>query len=386
MKRCSLVLGKYRSRNGYPVACYVNWEGVRVCVSSGVFLSDPANWQDGTVGRKEPNWVVKRSRLRNLNCQIEAFILSHDDYDVRRLRAALRSIVSGKPLGDAVGCTLFLPVLEEYANLQQVAGTRRVYQDTYNKIKEFDERCTFEGMGRRWLMAFETHCGRTMSVNGMAIHFRNIRTVFNYAIDEKITTHYPFRKYKIRREQTRHRALTVEMLRDLAAHEDGIPKYRDMFMLMFYLIGINAVDLFALAGITTEGRVEYRRAKTHRLYSIRVEPEALEIINCYRGRMHLLSVADEYKDYHNFIHRQALVLRSYTNADGTPMFPDGISSYWARHTWATLAAELDIPKETIAAALGHSSGSVTDIYIRFNRDKIDDANRRVIDYALYGRR
>jgi len=48
------------------------------------------------------------------------------------------------------------------------------------------------------------------------------------------------------------------------------------------------------------------------------------------------------------------------------LFPD-LSSYAARHSWATIAAELDIPKETIAKALGHSDNSVTDIYIRLSR-------------------
>lgn len=65
----------------------------------------------------------------------------------------------------------------------------------------------------------------------------------------------------------------------------------------------------------------------------------------------------------------------------TPLFPD-LSSYWARHTWATLAAQLDVPKETIAAALGHEIGmAVTSIYIDFNQSKIDEANRRVLDYV-----
>ena len=66
----------------------------------------------------------------------------------------------------------------------------------------------------------------------------------------------------------------------------------------------------------------------------------------------------------------------------TPLFPD-ISSYWTRHTWATIAAELDIPKEVIAHALGHSwaEGTTTDIYIRFDEKKVDDANRRIIDYV-----
>ena len=60
--------------------------------------------------------------------------------------------------------------------------------------------------------------------------------------------------------------------------------------------------------------------------------------------------------------------------------------YWARHSWATIAAELDIPKETIAAALGHSSSTVTDIYINFDRTKIDRANRQVLDYVLYNKK
>lgn len=64
----------------------------------------------------------------------------------------------------------------------------------------------------------------------------------------------------------------------------------------------------------------------------------------------------------------------------SPLFPE-ISSYWARHTWATVAASLDIPKETISAALGHEIGSeVTSIYIKFDRKKIDEANRKVIEY------
>lgn len=63
-----------------------------------------------------------------------------------------------------------------------------------------------------------------------------------------------------------------------------------------------------------------------------------------------------------------------------------MSSHWARHSWATVAASLDIPKETIAAALGHGGNTVTDIYIDFDRQKVDDANRRVIDWVFYGKR
>ena len=58
-------------------------------------------------------------------------------------------------------------------------------------------------------------------------------------------------------------------------------------------------------------------------------------------------------------------------------------TYTARHTWATLAAELDIPDETISLGMGHSTGNrVTNIYINRNQKKVDEANRKVIDYLV----
>ncbi|MGM9794933.1 MAG: hypothetical protein ACI3ZZ_01755 [Candidatus Aphodosoma sp.] len=69
----------------------------------------------------------------------------------------------------------------------------------------------------------------------------------------------------------------------------------------------------------------------------------------------------------------------------TPLFPE-LTTYWARHTWATIASSLDIPKDTIAAALGHGAYTVTDIYIDFDRQKIDNANRKVLDWVLYNKK
>lgn len=59
-----------------------------------------------------------------------------------------------------------------------------------------------------------------------------------------------------------------------------------------------------------------------------------------------------------------------------------LTTYWARYSWATIAAQLDIPKETIAKALGHGSETVTDTYITFDYSKVDKANRAVIDYMM----
>ena len=173
------------------------------------------------------------------------------------------------------------------------------------------------------------------------------------------------------------RCLTVEKLRELLTMEIGDERareYRDMFALSFYLVGINLADLFPLTHASVvDGRIEYRRAKTRKLYSIRIEPEAQAILDKYKGKAHLLAPFDRTKTVASY---QTLI-----NGALSELVPE-LTWYWARYTWATLAAELDIPKDTISEALGHSHGArVTGVYIKYNRDKVDEANRRVLDYV-----
>lgn len=288
----------------------------------------------------------------------------------------------------------FLYYLDEFVSKKTNQGTKSIYTTTRNKIEEYDSHCTFESMDKSWLENFEAWMAKTMKVNAYAIHLRNIRSVFNYAIGEEYTTLYPFRRFSIKKEETRKRSLTAEqlrLLRDYPCEEYQI-RYRDMFMLMFYLIGVNAADLFnAKHSALVNGRFEYKRAKTGKLYSIKVEPEAQAIIEKYKGKDYLLNIMDEYGNYKDFLHRMGIGLKQIgeTERKGlggkksrNPLFPD-LSSYWARHTWATVAAELDVPKEVIAHALGHSwaNSTTTDIYIRFDMKKVDEANRKVIDFV-----
>ena len=166
-------------------------------------------------------------------------------------------------------------------------------------------------------------------------------------------------------------------------------KYRDFFILNFYLIGMNIGNMLMLKhSDVNNGRIEYYRNKTNKLISVLIQPEAQTILDKYKGKNYLLDVMDTYKDYKYFIRRMNTALKQIgkTTRSGlggkktrNPIFPD-ISSYWARHTWATLAEELEIPKETISAALSHSSSDTTSIYIRFNQKKIDKANRYIINY------
>jgi integrase len=283
---------------------------------------------------------------------------------------------------------------------RKTGRTREIYQNTLDKIVRLHgEEVPFDAVNHAWLEAFDRSmrtsdiCNgrgevlRTgLTTNARAIHLRNIRAVFNKAIDEEVIglELYPFRRFKIEKERTRKRAVSLTQLRALfdypcetAAEEWAV----DVARLIFYLIGINTVDLFNLEEYDRE-YIHYRRAKTGTLYSIKVEPEAAALLEKYRGREHLLNFRERFKHLESFKAKINKTLKVIASKD--PRIPV-MTSYTFRHTWATLAAELDIPKETIAAGLGHAqNATVTDVYIDFNRKKVDAANRRVLDYVAGG--
>lgn len=272
----------------------------------------------------------------------------------------------------------FVSWYRKFAERHENERTRQIYLATIVQMERFDEDLSkrrFEEINRQWLEGFFAHMAVTSpSVNARNIHLRNIRAAFNAAIDDGITSAYPFRRYKIHPVATRKRNLKPNALKALFSMQvpEWQQKYIDVFKLMFLLIGINPADLLTLPpDADASGRIEYNRRKTHRLYSIKVEKEAKAIIDKYRGKKNLLNVTDDCKNYRSFALR--------LNHNLSELVP-GLTSYWARHSWATIAASLDIPEDTIALALGHSSAhTTTSIYIQRDRRKVDEANRKVID-------
>ena len=120
----------------------------------------------------------------------------------------------------------------------------------------------------------------------------------------------------------------------------------------------------------------------------------MAIIQKYEGKNYLLSPLDRYsyyKDYLQHMNRALATLgQVYTTSSkklGEPIFPK-LSTYWSRHTWATLAYEIGIPVDTIGQALGHSDRQhiITFVYIRLDDKKVDAANRAVLDYVATGKR
>ena len=358
--------------------------GTAFMVSTGIECTiEPVNCMFPS---SEPNHTAKTFRLMQLFTACQDYIFKNPDKPLAKMKADLSAIITGRQTGKTSISDMFTNFASE-----KYEGTRKMYERTSRKVLEFDHKAEFDTIDKRWLERFHKWLiDGGANANGAAHHLRNLRAVFNFAIEEEVTNNYPFRKFKIRHEQTRKRDMTAEQIRTLRDYpcEPFQEVYRDMFMLMFYLCGINAGDLFLLTEKNVNnGRIEYYRQKTRKYYSIKIEPEALDIINKYKGEKYLLRMMDTNTDYHQPLKRMNQQLKkigmAYTEGagwTGEPLFSD-ISSYYARHSWASIAAEVDVPMDVIGQALGHSTPyTTTDIYVNRRLRKIDEANRCVIDY------
>ncbi len=377
-----------------PVKLNVHHFG-NIIVGTGIDVM-PSLWTGNEVAKGDNSYRQKNVALRSIVNRVELLLLNLEtsgeihhmtDQHLKKRIDATMTTRNGVQ-------KVFSDYMEDFIRTKDRASTKRIYALTKEWLQEYDAGCTFETMNKRWLTQFEQHMKASgLATNTIGIHLRNIRAVFNYAIDNEYTNLYPFRGFKIKKEATRKRSLSVDQLRQLRDYqcEPHHKLYRDIFMLMFYLMGINSIDLLeATPDQIVNGRLEYRRAKTGKLYSILIPLEAMEIINRYHGDKYLLSIRDRYENYKDFVHRMNKELGEIGTMKRVgrggkkvyePLFPE-LTTYWARHTWATIAANLDVPFETISAALGHSYGSATtNIYIDFNQKKVDEANRKVIDYV-----
>lgn len=322
------------------------------------------------------------------------------ELNAQQLREKILDIIIPSRKQQAEEEKLFRSRFVRYMNLQENRNTRDTYLNALRHLDAFDPKLAlrrFEDINKDYLQNFDKYmAGHGVNKkNSRNIYLRNVRTVFNDAIDSDITAFYPFRKFRLVPEATKKKALTAAQMQTLAQYdcEQSQVEYRDMFLLMFMFRGVNAVDLFlATDKDVLDGRFDYRRNKVGTLFSVKIEPEAQAIIDRYKGKRHLLRPMDCYKSYKDYLHHMNKGLKAVGRplgkrgkVEGDGLFPE-LSSNWARHTWATAASKIDIPKDVISAALGHRHGlTVTDIYIDFDPAKVDDANRKVIDYVLYGK-
>lgn len=281
-------------------------------------------------------------------------------------------------------------------------STGKLYVTLLNSLKKFtvSEKLPIEEITPRLLEKYETWLRENhLTDTGINLYMRTLRAIFNAArrefndedrADIKIP-HYPFLKYRIpAAAESKKRALNIKTIR---AIRDSKPENkreilaRDVFMLSFYLVGMNTIDLFNCREIKG-GRIIYERTKTKSRrkdkaeISIKIEPEAVLLVNRYRDKTgkRVFNFYQQYADRSSFNANVNKGLKAIGRLN-TVNIPK-LNTYYARHSWATIARNLcRINKDDIAFCLNHASSQykVTDIYIEKDYGIIDDSNRKVID-------
>lgn len=375
--------------NTYPlkIAIARGESGKTLYLPIGVYLHKE-NWNkeyQTIIGKDVPNKAVLVSYIRQKLLDIEEKLVKLQKNGSLRLYTD-KELIAYMRRDDNIKEKHFLKTsYNQFITLKTNTSTKRIYDRTIALIGEFCDynNLSFEDITVKWLNDFKVFLMKyCKSKNGEGIHFRNIRALFNFAIKQETINCYPFKQFCIEYQTTEKRSMSLKQLQsffllDVKPHQQ---QYKDAFVLSFLLIGINIVDLSQLREIKDD-RIEYIRMKTGKPYSIKIESEALLFFKKYKGKNHLLSWFDNRKDYKSFANRCNYELGKIGKLIGI----DNLTLYWARHTWATIAYELDIPDDTISRALGHSQTSgahVTQVYIRTNYRKIDSANRKVINFVL----
>ncbi len=201
----------------------------------------------------------------------------------------------------------------------------------------------------------------------------------------------PFLKFKVPAEElAKKKALSIEEIRLI---RDSLPSTRrgqlakDCFLISFCLLGINSVDLYKGVEIK-DGRITYERQKTRSRrkdraeISVKVEPEAKEILEKYliKNKSVFHKLYSDHLNLNRAINKGLIEIGNLTGIED-------LKYYAARHSWATIAVnDCGIDKYVVHQALNHSDETmkVTDLYIKKDWSLNDKANRKVLDYLTHG--
>lgn len=360
------------------------------------------------VARQDKKFINVLIKKRMAECTLALQrIMLRDDMDSFTAKQLLHMVVRGTDTGSESEVEDYvLPVYNEYITLCKKTSTASSYRASLKNLIEYEkdiDTLRFKDISVAWLRRYQAWLSeRGMAVNGANVYLRNLRTVFNFALKNRYTiSRYPFRDIDMSTTEPDKKEITWDMFLEWVSMPMGDNRefYRDLFMLSFYLCGIRPVDLLYVKKSQVEnGRLVYWPEKLNgrKKLSIKIEPEAWDIIHRYEGKEHLLKIMDERTDYKAFMAHWNKALKAIGTDIYTPtrcgngrvyqlIKHDGlipfIRCYYARICWGSFAYNLlDIPIDVIAQAYGHKSGPViTNFYVKRNNEKVDEANRALID-------
>lgn len=287
------------------------------------------------------------------------------------------------------------------SEINRLQGEGRLkYAFTYKELKasllNFNMHLDiyFSEIDINWLKRYEAYLRtKGLADNSIGVRFRTLRTLFNKAISENIvkSDYYPFKAYKVSklRKGTVKRAITkadIELIINHKVESDYSQLAIDLFYFSYLSGGINFVDMAYLkADNIIDKRLIYNRKKTKKLIKLPMQEKALHIIDKYKSdNCYLFPVLSDFHKTEvqkaNRIHKVLAKVNKCLKEIGTELnLPIDITTYVARHTYATVLKRSGVNTSIISESLGHSSEKVTQIYLdSFENSQIDEAMKNLL--------
>ena len=285
-------------------------------------------------------------------------------------------------------------------------GTAHIYQTTLNVFSTFNNQRELpcRKLNPAILKQFEIYVRqRNCSWNTVSTYMKTIRSCYNRAVDLSYAHYIPrlFEHVYTGTRADKKRALEASDMgglisgtrADMSKKElpSSMQKTKMLFVLMFLLRGLPFVDLAYLHKKDLQGNVLiYRRRKTGRTLTVVLSPEAMQLVHIMadknKNSPYLFPILRSregseaaYREYQSALRSFNYQLSALKEKTG---MASSLSTYTARHTWATMAYYCEIHPGIISEAMGHSSISVTETYLKpFCNKKIDEANQLVISFV-----
>lgn len=241
------------------------------------------------------------------------------------------------------------------------------------------------------LMEYEAYLkNRGNSPNTISFYMRILKAVYNRAVENGLTGQQNlFKSVYTGVEKTLKRAIHLNDIRRIKRLDLSLKPHldfaRDMFLFCFYTRGMSFVDMAYLKkGDIANGILTYRRKKTGQQLFIRWEKCMQEIIDKYpvNETEFLLPVITERnkeyrKQYTNALHRVNTLLKKIGEMLDLPI---PLTMYVARHSWASIAKNHNVPVSVISEGMGHDSENTTQIYLAsLDTAVVDKANKKILD-------
>ena len=280
----------------------------------------------------------------------------------------------------------------------QCVGTKNNYTNAVNRFIEFRNQkdLTFSQMTADMMEMYQAWLwNRGVGQNTVSFYLRTLRTLHHKAVEAgQATSNDIFAHVQTANVRTAKRAISVKDIRKIEKLElqigSSIDKARDLFLLSFYLRGMAFVDMAFLKKSDLKcGMVSYNRRKTHQNLNIEWIKPMQAIIDKYaeqtKDSPYMLPIltgkeTSPYTQYRKVEYNTNYNLKKIGKMIGLKI---PLTTYVARHTWASIALHMNIPIATISEGMGHNSYKTTQIYLEsIDVATINEANKKIIRKIL----